>query len=155
DTCSGDWRGNCRKTAGRRAACGSLRHPGRYPIWQGSMTDTNDTNDRRLGAAPGSGRTLSVPRTIVEKSRVKQNFSHGRTKTVVVETRRKRPCGPGGREGEHQVETKQQQFHAQPRVAQPAEKPKAEEPPQPRSGVVLRTLTSEEKEARDRALADA
>jgi translation initiation factor IF-2 len=120
------------------------------------MTDTNDTNDtgdRRLGASAGPGRTLSVPRTIVEKSRVKQNFSHGRTKTVVVETRRKRPTGPGGREEERPAEPKQQ-FHAQPRVAPAVEKPRAE-PAQPRSGVVLRTLTNEEKEARDRALADA
>jgi translation initiation factor IF-2 len=115
------------------------------------MTDTNDTNDRKLGASAGAGRTLSVPRTIVEKSRVKQNFSHGRTKTVVVETRRKRPGGPGD---ERPVETKQQ-FHAQPRIAQPAERPRAPEAAQPRSGVVLRTLTNEEKEARDRALNDA
>lgn len=118
------------------------------------MTDTNDTNDRRLGAAPGSGRTLSVPRTIVEKSRVKQNFSHGRTKTVVVETRRKRPAGPAGREEERPAEAKQQ-FHVQPRVAPPVEKPNIPEPAQLRSGVVLRTLTNEEKEARDRALADS
>src|SRR5439155_14223810 len=113
-----------------------------------------DTNDRRLGASAGSGRTLSVPRTIVEKSRVKQNFSHGRTKTVVVETHRKRPAGPGGREEERPAEAKQQ-FHVQPRVAQSVEKPTASEPAQPRSGVVLRTLTIEEKEARDRALADS
>ena len=122
------------------------------------MTDTNDTNDRKLGASAASGgRTLSVPRTIVEKSRVKQNFSHGRTKTVVVETRRKRPAGPSGREEERPGETKPppQQFHVQPRVAPTVEKPKAPAAGQPRSGVVLRTLTSEEKEARDRALADA
>jgi translation initiation factor IF-2 len=118
------------------------------------MTDTNDTNDRKLGASAGSARTLSVPRTIVEKSRVKQNFSHGRTKTVVVETRRKRSTAPGPREEERPAEVKQQ-FHAQPRVAPAVEKPKPPDVAQPRSGVVLRTLTSEEKEARDRALADA
>jgi len=95
-----------------------------------------------------------VPRTIVEKSRVKQNFSHGRTKTVVVETRRKRPAGPAGREEERPAEAKQQ-FHVQPRVAPPVEKPNIPEPAQLRSGVVLRTLTNEEKEARDRALADS
>jgi len=117
------------------------------------MTDTNDSSDRRLGASQGSGRTLSVGRTVVEKSRVKQNFSHGRTKTVVVETRRKRPTGPGGRE-EERPEPKPQ-FHAQPKVAPVQERPTAPEPPKPRSGVVLRTLTSEEREARDRALADA
>ncbi|MFL5258902.1 MAG: translation initiation factor IF-2 [Hyphomicrobiales bacterium] len=117
------------------------------------MTDTNDSSDRRLGLSQASGRTLSVPRTVIEKSRVKQNFSHGRTKTVVVETRRKRPTGPGGREDER-PESKPQ-FQAQPKVAPAPEKPKAPESAQPRSGVVLRTLTSEEREARDRALADA
>ena len=58
------------------------------------MTDTNDSNDRKLGGAGGQSRTLSMRRP-VEQSRVKQNFSHGRTKTVVVETRRKRPGGQG------------------------------------------------------------
>ncbi len=120
------------------------------------MTDTNDTNDRKLGAsAGGAGRTLSVPRTIVEKSRVKQNFSHGRTKTVVVETRRKRPTGPAPRDEDRAAEAKSTQFQVQPRVAPPVDKPKAPESSLPRSGVVLRTLTSEEKEARDRALADS
>jgi translation initiation factor IF-2 len=119
------------------------------------MTDTNDTNDRKLGASAASPRTLSVPRTIVEKSRVKQNFSHGRTKTVVVETRRKRPVGPQGRDDERPAAEAKPQFHAQPRVAPQVEKPKAPEVVQPRSGVVLRTLSPEEKEARDRALADA
>jgi translation initiation factor IF-2 len=117
------------------------------------MTDTNDSSDRRLGLSQGSGRTLSVPRTVIEKSRVKQNFSHGRTKTVVVETRRKRPTAPGGREDER-PESKPQ-FQAQPKVAPAPEKPRAPETAQPRSGVVLRTLTTEEREARDRALADA
>src|SRR5436309_11211315 len=113
------------------------------------MTDTNDSNDRKLGGAGGQGRTLSMRRP-VEQSRVKQNFSHGRTKTVVVETRRKRPAGPSGREEERPGETKPppQQFHVQPRVAPTVEKPKAPAAGQPRSGVVLRTLTNEEKEAR-------
>src|SRR5206468_8968778 len=46
------------------------------------------------------------------------------------------------------------QFQAQPRVATP-QADKARISDQQRSGVVLRTLTPEEKEARDRALADA
>ncbi len=119
------------------------------------MTDTNDSNDRKLGGAGGQGRPLSLRRP-VEQSRVKQNFSHGRTKTVVVETRRKRPGGPGGKEDEQRpaVPETKSQFQAQPRVATPqADRSRAGD--QQRSGVVLRTLTAEEKEARDRALADA
>ncbi|HTN97524.1 MAG TPA: translation initiation factor IF-2 N-terminal domain-containing protein, partial [Nordella sp.] len=117
------------------------------------MTDTNDSNDRKLGGAGQQGRTLSVRRP-VEQSRVKQNFSHGRTKTVVVETRRKRPGGPGGEEKDQRPapETKPQ-FQAQPRVA-PSHNERSRSDQQ-RSGVVLRTLTPEEKEARDRALANA
>jgi translation initiation factor IF-2 len=106
--------------------------------------------------AGGGGGTLTLKPRGVEQSRVKQNFSGGRTKTVVVETKRKRfgddhrPAAP--------AEAKPQ-FQVQPKVAaQVQEKPKAPQPAttQPaRSGVVLRTLTAEEKEARDRALADA
>lgn len=90
----------------------------------------------------------------VEQSRVKQNFSHGRTKTVVVETRRKRPGGPGGKDEDQRPAAPEAkpQFHAQPRVAPHPERSRSD---QQRSGVVLRTLTPEEKEARDRALADA
>jgi len=118
------------------------------------MTDTNDTNDRKLGGSGNAGRTLSMRRP-VEQSRVKQNFSHGRTKTVVVETRRKRPGGPGGKEDERPVAETKPQFHAQPRVAPQGQSDRARAGDQQRSGVVLRTLTPEEKEARDRALADA
>ncbi|MGE4245571.1 MAG: translation initiation factor IF-2 [Parvibaculaceae bacterium] len=90
-------------------------------------------------------------RTTVEQSRVKQSFSHGRSKTVVVETKRKRTLGAPGKQPEPapQAETKA--------AAPAAPKPEAPRPaPQSsRSGVVLRTLTEDEKEARERALADA
>ncbi len=59
------------------------------------MTDTNDTGDRKTGSGPAGGRTLTVRRPAVEQSRVRQNFPHGRTKTVVVETKRKRVITPG------------------------------------------------------------
>ena len=47
----------------------------------------NDTTDKD-GKKPGGTLTLKRP-AAVEQSRVKQSFSHGRTKTVVVETKRK------------------------------------------------------------------
>ena len=118
------------------------------------MTDTNDTNDRKLSGSGTAGRTLSMRRP-VEQSRVKQNFSHGRTKTVVVETRRKRPGGPGAKDEERPSTETKPQFQAQPRVATQAQPDRSRASDQQRSGVVLRTLTPEEKEARDRALADA
>jgi translation initiation factor IF-2 len=118
------------------------------------MTDTNDTNDRKLGSSGTTGRTLSMRRP-VEQSRVKQNFSHGRTKTVVVETRRKRPGSPGAKDEERPTGEGKAQFQVQPRVATQAQSDRSRASEQQRSGVVLRTLTPEEKEARDRALADA
>ena len=115
------------------------------------MTDTSD-NDRKSGAPRGGG-TLTLKRPAVEHSRVKQSFAHGRTKTVVVETKRKRI----GDEAKP-APVEKTQFQVTPKVAAPTApaaatgKPMA---PAARSGVVLRTLTTEEKEARDRALSDA
>ncbi len=113
------------------------------------MNDTTDNKDKT--SKPGG--TLSVKRPAVEQSRVKQSFSHGRTKTVVVETKRKR----FGDDKPAVVETKPA-FQAKPRVA---DKPAVAAPVQPstptpnRSGVVLRTLSQEERDARDRALTDS
>jgi len=113
------------------------------------MTDTNDSKPE---APRSGGGTLTLKRPAVEQSRVKQSFAHGRSKTVVVETKRKRfgedrPAAPEAKS----------QFQVQPKVAAPA-RPAAAAPAAAgpaRSGVVLRTLSPEEKEARDRALADA
>ena len=47
------------------------------------MTETNDTEDRKPGM---TGRKLNLRRSTTETvGRVRQNFSHGRTKPVVVE----------------------------------------------------------------------
>jgi translation initiation factor IF-2 len=112
------------------------------------MSETKDQDDRKLGS---SGRTLGVRKTTVEQGRVRQSFSHGRTKTVVVETKRKRAPVSGRPEAAPE---------SKPAVATPAPKPTAQpEPPvaekPARSGVVLRTLSEDEKDARERALADA
>ena len=50
------------------------------------MSDTDETSTRRTGRAPA--KTLSLKKT--ETSTVKQSFSHGRTKAVVVEKKRAR-----------------------------------------------------------------
>ena len=106
------------------------------------MSETNETAARPSHA----GKTLSLKKT--ETSTVKQSFSHGRTKAVVVEKKRAR-VAPTGRAPEPEKRT--------PAAAAP--QPAPESAPrrdlQNRAGVVLRQLTDEEKEARSRALADA
>ncbi|MGH6879121.1 MAG: translation initiation factor IF-2, partial [Rhizomicrobium sp.] len=109
------------------------------------MSETNDTTAR-----PAT-KPLSLKKT--ETSTVKQSFSHGRTKAVVVEKKRTR-MAPGAKAPEVADRFKV----AVPEVT--ASKPVAEPPvpareTQPRAGVVLRQLTDEEKVARSRALADA
>ena len=84
------------------------------------MTKTDEKDRKKLSLS--SGGTLSLGKKI-ETSQVKQSFSHGRSKTVQVERRRKR------------VATVQ--------------KPEIEILD---DGAVLKHLTSEERAARTRAL---
>ena len=58
------------------------------------MTETKDTTDKTLRG--GVRKPLSLQRT-VESGHVRQNFSHGRSKSVVVEKRRTRKLGRGDR----------------------------------------------------------
>src|SRR5579864_5679804 len=119
------------------------------------MVDTKSPGDKKL-SVPTKTLTLK-PR--VETGTVRQSFSHGRTKQVVVEKRGKRRIGGDGPADTHVPE---------PVVAKPA--PPPPRPPsggrpggassgQPQrnsgSGVVLRTLTEDERSARASALADA
>jgi translation initiation factor IF-2 len=61
------------------------------------MSETKETTDRTLR---GTGKPLSLKRT-VESGHVRQSFSHGRSKSVVVEKKKKRTiAGPGGAEVE-------------------------------------------------------
>jgi translation initiation factor IF-2 len=117
------------------------------------MSDTNDNgnnNDR-----PG-GRTLGL-RT-GGQGRVRQNFPHGRSKTVVVETKRKRIIGgPGAKPAAAEPAAPPKPLISAPEK-QAAPTPRSEAPaPTGRAGApkVLRTLTAEEAEARERALIEA
>src|ERR1700686_1373825 len=116
---------------------------------------------------PGD-RKLSVPnKTLTLKPRgetgtVKQSFSHGRTKQVVVEKRGKRRVGGDAPATEtHAPEPAVVAKAAPAAPAAPAAKAPlarpAAPPPASRSGsgVVLRTLTEDERSARASALADA
>ncbi|MGD9827293.1 MAG: translation initiation factor IF-2 [Hyphomicrobiaceae bacterium] len=65
------------------------------------MSETKDTTDKTAQPARSSS-TLSLKRT-VESGHVRQNFSHGRSKSVVVEKRKRRTIaapagGPGAEE---------------------------------------------------------
>ncbi|MCP5432962.1 MAG: translation initiation factor IF-2 [Alphaproteobacteria bacterium] len=112
------------------------------------MTDDKSTEDRSVG--PGGRRPMTLKRS-VDKGTVRQSFSHGRSKSVVVEKKRKRVVVPGAEpETRAAPETK---AAAEPA---PAEKPTAPREAAPdqrgRAGVVLRTLTKEEQEKRAAAL---
>ncbi|OKO80831.1 translation initiation factor IF-2 associated domain-containing protein, partial [Bradyrhizobium sp. NAS96.2] len=121
------------------------------------MVDTKTPGDKTLSVP---SKTLSLkPR--VETGTVRQSFSHGRTKQVVVEKRGKRRVGGDGPGEAHAPEP----VVAKPAAAPPpAAKPPLGRPAAPssgqpqrntRSGVVLPTLTEDERSARANALADA
>jgi translation initiation factor IF-2 len=171
------------------------------------MTDTKTPSDNKLHVAPT--KTLSLKRPI-EAGIVRQSFSHGRTKAVVVEKVKRRALAPGEahppREAQApapppvvapaapaapphpqaatphpqaatphpQAATPHPQAAApRPQAAAPrpqaaAPRPQAASPrpqaasPRPQaaaprapSGVILRSLTEEEREARSRALSGA
>ena len=113
------------------------------------MSEINETEDK---TARGSRKmTLNVRRT-VESGHVRQSFSHGRYKSVLVEKKKRRVAVGSGA--------------AQPAVEEPKPKvatavvekeraPAREEAAQRRAGVVLRALSEEEKEARLRALQES
>jgi translation initiation factor IF-2 len=115
------------------------------------MSETKNPGDKKL-----SVKTLTLkPRS--EAGVVRQSFSHGRSKQVVVEKVKRRVIGGPGeaRTEPAPVEAPKARAPA-PKVAAPATAPSAPvaEAPRP-SGVVLRTLTDEERNARAHALADS
>ncbi|MBX3506835.1 MAG: translation initiation factor IF-2 [Parvibaculum sp.] len=127
------------------------------------MTDQADTSERKPKAA--GGKTLSLKRT-VESGHVRQNFSHGRSKSVVVEKKKKRTLKTDGtpapvEEKAKPAAPKEAAAAAPAPAAAPAKKEAApaaaekKQAPRARSGVVLRTLTEEEKAARALALDSA
>ena len=111
------------------------------------MSETNETE----GKTRGRKMTLNVRRT-VESGHVRQSFSHGRSKSVLVEKKKRRSIGSGSAAAQPAEEPKAKP-KAKPKAAEPAPKPAEEK--QRRSGVVLKQLSDEEKDARARALAGA
>ena len=57
------------------------------------MSDTKSGDDNTLSVNPK--KTLTLKRPGIEQGTVRQNFSHGRTKAVVVETKKRKFSIPG------------------------------------------------------------
>jgi translation initiation factor IF-2 len=124
------------------------------------MSETNKNSGEKLSVT--STKTLTLKRGGVEQGVVRQSFSHGRSKAVVVE-KVKRRVGPG--EPKQEPLAPVERTAAAPKRAVPSARTPSAAPATPTaapaaapakpSGVVLRTLTEEERSARAHALADA
>jgi translation initiation factor IF-2 len=110
------------------------------------MSDTKSDDDKTLSV--NVKKTLSLKPAGVTQGTVRQNFSHGRTKQVVVETKKRKFSIPGEKPEPAPVATV---FKPKPPVVAPV----APETPKPQPVVerlVLNELSNEEMEARRRAL---
>ena len=131
------------------------------------MSDTNNTGEKTLGAAPS--KTLHLKRP-VEQGMVRQSFSHGRSKAVVVEKVKRRI--PGAGEAPAREAAPAAPLVLRPAAPQPAAAPvaprgptsqgataRAATTPAPaaplKTGVVLPSLTEAQREARAKALEGA
>src|SRR5947209_7962119 len=120
------------------------------------MSDTKTPDGKTLHVEKKS--TLSLkPRT--ETGVVRQSFSHGRSKQVVVEVKKRRIPGAEGKlEAAAAAPAPVAPVAKRAAPAAPAAKPAAPAAPAPAapapkaSGVVLRTLTEEEQSRRAHAL---
>src|SRR5262245_1775055 len=111
------------------------------------MSEINETDDKSVRG--GRKMTLNVRRT-VESGHVRQSFSHGRSKSVLVEKKKRRAVGA--------TPAAQPVEEPKPKVAtapEPAPAKREREDEQRRPGVVLRALSDEEKDARLRALTES
>jgi len=115
---------------------------------------TEKTGEKKLSVA--ATKTLSLKGRGVEQGVVRQSFSHGRSKTVVVEKVKSRtPARTKAEAGSGAITPAKRASPATPAAqAAPAAASAPAVAPKP-SGVVLRTLTEEERSARARALGES
>ena len=118
------------------------------------MSESDNNGDKTLTVAPS--KTLHLKPRTTEQGMVRQSFSHGRSKVVVVEKVRRRAPGAGETIKPVATTVSPPAVPTPPAPPSPA-KPETKRPAAPRaaSGVVLRELTDDEREARARALVDA
>ncbi len=97
--------------------------------------------------------TLSLRRPAGGSGRVRQNIAHGRSKTVVVETKRKRIIAAPGK-GKPAARKPAAEKPAAPAAPEPAQAPKPAARPRPekKAPAAWDKLTPEERAARERAL---
>ena len=107
------------------------------------MSETKNPGEKKLSV----GKLTLKPRT--DTGVVRQSFSHGRSKQVVVEKVKRRSIG-----GLAEAKPEPAPVEAPKKPAPAPKAAPAAEAPKP-SGVVLRTLTEEERVARAHALADS
>jgi len=110
----------------------------------------SDENNNGRNSAPGGRQPLTLkPRGAgsVSAGTVKQSFSHGRSKTVVVETKRPRTHAPAA--GNLAAPSSAEKRGQEPRTG--AGTP----PPRPQAGADGRGLSAEEQAARQRAIESA
>ncbi|WP_249692541.1 translation initiation factor IF-2 [Stappia sp. WLB 29] len=120
------------------------------------MSETKNPGDKTISM---ERKTLGLKRSGVEQGTVRQSFSHGRTKAVVVEKKKRRVVLPGeGGKPEAEAEAprapapQQRRPDIEPQVQQRRAEPA---PQRPRGGNILRTLTEDEAAARQQALLEA
>ncbi len=124
------------------------------------MTDQTEQNEEETGDGKNllkvrPGR-LELKKT-VDAGQVRQSFSHGRSKAVTVEVRRKRTFTQGAGGGMQEVKSLKTATvePAESKTDTPAAPDKIVDTDASRRPAVLRTLTEEEAAARARALQDA
>jgi translation initiation factor IF-2 len=122
------------------------------------MTETTKNTGEKLSVS--STKTLTLKRGGVEQGVVRQSFSHGRSKAVVVEKVKRRIAAPG--ETKPDAAVVQERAAALKRLTPAAKAPPAAAEPAPsvvpsqaKPGVVLRPLTEAEINARASALGKA
>jgi translation initiation factor IF-2 len=111
------------------------------------MSDTKTGEDNKLSV--NTKKTLTLKRPGLEQGTVRQNFSHGRTKSVVVETKKRKFSMPGDKSEAASVFAPKP---SAPVAAAPVvqEAPKVQQAERPH--IVLNELSTSEMEARRRAL---
>jgi translation initiation factor IF-2 len=117
------------------------------------MSDTTSTDKTLRVGQPR--KTLSLKR---DTDTVRQSFSGGRSKAVVVEKKRSRVAAPGKAAGAQTPAADVAAEQPRPRVTLKRGEPETQtqQPSRPRTGgVVLRTLTEAERDAREHALQEA
>jgi len=109
------------------------------------MSETNETGDKTI-RGPGT-MTLNLKRN-VDAGHVRQNFSHGRSKSVLVEKKKKRIIPAPGTSPAKTTPAGESEAPAEVEVS-------AKSTQNQEQNEALRNLSSDERDARARALSDA